>query len=57
MAESKRVQVVVSSEIYEYLEKRSKNEGRRLANLAAWLLTRTVESEIGGMSETTESAS
>jgi hypothetical protein len=57
MAESKRVQVVVAPEIYDYLAKRSKNEGRRPANLAAWLLTRAVEDELKSMSETVESAS
>ena len=54
MAETKRVQVVVASEIYDYLEKRSKNEGRRPANLAAWLLTRAVEAEIHSKEPNTE---
>lgn len=42
---SKRVQIVVSPETYMYLEERSKNEGRKIGNLAAWLLTRAIEFE------------
>ena len=43
---TKRVQAMVSVEIYKYLQERSKNEGRTIGNLAAWLLTRAVEAEI-----------
>jgi len=56
MAESKRVQVVVAPEIYDYLAKRSKNEGRRPANLAAWLLTKAVEDELNNAPEVVQSA-
>ena len=56
MATTKRVQVIIEAEIYDYLEKRSKNEGRKPANLAAWLLTRAVKAEIHSTESNTESS-
>lgn len=46
MRKLKRVQVYLSDEVYDYLENRGKREGRKMGNLAAWLLTRAVEAEI-----------
>ena len=43
MTNTKRIQVYVSEEIYSYLETRSKQEGRKTGNLAAWILSQAVE--------------
>ncbi|WP_375471005.1 hypothetical protein [uncultured Nostoc sp.] len=43
MTNTKRIQVYVSEEIYKYLEQRSKREGRKTGNLAAWVLSQAVE--------------
>ena len=56
MATTKRVQVIIEAEMYDYLEKRSKNEGRKPANLAAWLLTRAIQQEIQGTTQNVEPA-
>ena len=46
MPDLKRVQVHLSENLYDYLCSRAKQEGRKPGNLAAWLLTQTLEREI-----------
>jgi|GEM_PF-4572804 len=43
MTNTKRIQVYVSDKIYSYLEEKSKQEGRKTGNLAAWILSQAVE--------------
>lgn len=48
-----RIAVTLEDEIYQWIVERADNEGRPLANLAAFLLTRAVKEEIGQQSKVT----
>ncbi len=41
-----RIAVTLEDEIYQWIVERATNDGRPLANLAAFLLTRAVKEEI-----------
>lgn len=42
-----RIAVTLEDDVYQWIVERASNEGRPLANLAAFLLTRAVKEEMG----------